>query len=481
MDKQVEDLLSENLKVAWDLTKTETKEVINCIIDQLKRDGLKSREIELYGCFVRANIDRRVPSYPVIEKGARINVEKIFIDNANDDEAIYFLPTNKNKKILYALLTFPRGIRWGADLELPEMSSEKDKDSYLYKSSGPTQIAPAPPNNYLIPISFITNREKSNSKAPNHIFKNKRGENISFGKVAVSIPSKHKLGKFEKPSIIDLWEENPSKHIMVRTIDIKKESSFFADIKDLIKNENEKTIFLFVHGYNVTFAQAAKKMGQIFFDIFCKVDSDNKVIFNVVPVLYSWPSSGKLRSYFSDRETCNVSKDHFRENLLKLINETGATRIILMAHSMGCNLISEALNDLYLSQQQTKNFPLKEVILAAPDIDKQRFSQLAGNIKKVCERLTLYASDNDRPLKISRIMQGIQRAGDVSPNIFIAPFLDSIDATNVGGNILAHSYYSKKNVLSDIHSMVVGKLAPKDRFALKLLGSPPNIYWQLIK
>ena len=57
---------------------------------------------------------------------------------------------------------------------------------------------------------------------------------------------------------------------------------------------------------------------------------------------------------------------------------------------------------------------ISDLMMAAPDVDKNEFIQEVPKIKTVCNRMTLYASSADKALALSKaIVGGIPRAGDV--------------------------------------------------------------------
>jgi esterase/lipase superfamily enzyme len=70
---------------------------------------------------------------------------------------------------------------------------------------------------------------------------------------------------------------------------------------------------VFVHGYNVPFADAVFKAAQIAYD----------ANFLGTTIVFSWPSAGQPLKYDYDRESANFSSgDLF--NLLKLVTSTVA-------------------------------------------------------------------------------------------------------------------------------------------------------------
>jgi esterase/lipase superfamily enzyme len=64
-----------------------------------------------------------------------------------------------------------------------------------------------------------------------------------------------------------------------------------------LSGAGSKSVLLFVHGFNVTFTDAALRTAQLAHDL----------SFGGVPFFFSWPSAGETRSYFRDEEIAQLS------------------------------------------------------------------------------------------------------------------------------------------------------------------------------
>ena len=131
-----------------------------------------------------------------------------------------------------------------------------------------------------------------------------------------------------------------------------------------------------MHGYNVAFSSAIKRTGQMAYDF----------EYSGVPILFSWPSNASLLDYASDREDAIWSAGYFADFLTQLKQKNPDTSIHIVAHSMGNQVLVNALNELSL-KQQNKTAPFTSIILAAPDVDSEWFEfQLAPRIKNLASR-----------------------------------------------------------------------------------------------
>jgi esterase/lipase superfamily enzyme len=274
---------------------------------------------------------------------------------------------------------------------------------------------------------------------------------LSYGECEISIPKAHKVGELESPSLFRLeLRPNPEKHVTIATIATLAESEFLKAVAEVVGQSESREAFVFVHGFNVTFEDAARRAGQIAFDL----------QFAGAPLLYSWPSLGKVGDYLVDGNNITWSTPHFVRFLELLAAHSGAARIHIIAHSMGNRAVCDAIKTLSASRGLVVN----HLVLAAPDIDAATFCELAGALRAGSRHITLYASSEDKALKLARKIHGHPRAGEP---MLILPGLDSIDASAIETDFLSHSYFGNNwPLLSDIHALLSHDTPPAERFGL---------------
>src|SRR5262249_17246922 len=106
-------------------------------------------------------------------------------------------------------------------------------------------------------------------------------------------------------------------------------------------------------------------------------------------------------------------------------------------------------------------------VLTAPDIDSGEFLQLASRMRPTAERITLYASSNDKAIWVSKTMHTYPRAGESGENMVIATGLDTVDASSVDTSLAGHFYYAeKRTVLSDLYYLLKDGAPPSRRHGL---------------
>lgn len=87
----------------------------------------------------------------------------------------------------------------------------------------------------------------------------------------------------------------------------------------------ERDAVIFVHGYNVSFEEAALRAAQLGFDLGIAG----------VMAFYSWPSKGSLKGYPADEASIEASEGFIADFLTRMASQSGAARVHIIAHSMG--------------------------------------------------------------------------------------------------------------------------------------------------
>jgi esterase/lipase superfamily enzyme len=189
-----------------------------------------------------------------------------------------------------------------------------------------------------------------------------------------------------------------------------------------------------------------------------------------------------VTSYTYDRESAEGSEPYLRQFLDLVVKQTGAKTVSVIAHSMGNKPLLDVLRDMKAAAP--KGVVVSEVILAAPDVDADNFTNLARQIKGLAKGVTLYAAANDRALLASRNFWGHYRAGDVpAAGPLVVGGIDTIDVTAASTDIFAlnHSDYAENNdLLVDIAKLITtGQRPPDRRFdKLKRVHEEKKEYWR---
>jgi esterase/lipase superfamily enzyme len=249
-----------------------------------------------------------------------------------------------------------------------------------------------------VEIFVATTREAS---AEPVYFSGERGPKLAFARLDFTVPRSHKPGELELP---DSGPSDPAKHFTVTGVQRLDLAPILADVRREIlrRPASQRDVLVFVHGFNTNFADAAFRFAQIVHDSG----------FKGVPVLFTWPSRGQLLAYPYDRESAYYSRDFLERNLRAIASDLGATRMDILAHSMGTLLTLETLRQASIRGDGTFGGRLRDVMLAAPDVDLDVFRTQMAEIKRP---VTVFVSADDRALDFSRRFAGDKtRLGAVS-------------------------------------------------------------------
>lgn len=322
-----------------------------------------------------------------------------------------------------------------------------------------------------MPIYFATDRNYVKTEDVYKQFGGRRS-NLKYGMCEVSIPHDHKIGHIESPSIWKFeFSEDPEKHVVLHSAKLLDKSTFFKTLSTNIKKSTKKSSFLFVHGYNVSFGDAAKRTAQISYDL----------LFDGEAVFYSWPSQANTAAYTRDEANMKWAETNIKNFLEDYITKSEAEEIYLVAHSMGNRGLTRAIVSLFKERPELKE-KIKEIILAAPDIDADVFKRdIAPQMVQLVQKpITLYVSADDVALKASKALHGYPRAGDSGDGIVLIDGIETIDATGIDTSFLSHSYFADTtSIISDIFDLIKTGKRAKSRKQLKLIELRNSIYWKV--
>ena len=336
----------------------------------------------------------------------------------------------------------------------------------------------------VVPVYYGTDRAVQPD--PKRLqFGAERGRKLQLGRALITVPKAHKVPEIERPWVIEIpyfkvkiYEEteDPNKHFTLQEIAALTKEQLLAYVKErLAKSKSFKDhAFIFVHGFNTSFDYALYRTAQISYDM----------NFDGAPFVYSWPSGGKVASYTYDRGSAEQAEPHLAEFINLVVKESGAKSVSLIAHSMGNELLLRVLERLRPTVPQ--GVEISQVILAAPDVDRDKFDIIVRQITNFSKGVTLYAASNDKALSYSaRFWGGIPRAGDVpASGPMVVPGVDTIDVTAISTDSLGlnHSGYAENNtLLADIKLLLMNGTRPPDKRVptiLKLQASGGGEYWK---
>lgn len=268
---------------------------------------------------------------------------------------------------------------------------------------GSVTIDPAAANvGDVVPVFVGTTR--SLDPKTDH-FGSGRHEGVDYARLDISVPPDRKLGTVPFPPRYD--PPDPKRDFLTTSETIyKTPATFRAALSRALRAEPEgrREAVVYVHGFNNTFAEGVYRIAQISHDL----DLPG------VAVHYSWPSAANPLNYAYDRDSALFARDGL-EKLLTEVARSGARHILLIGHSMGSELVMEALRQMRLDGNASVLSRLAGVVLISPDIDVEVFRSEALRIGRLPQPFVIFTSARDRALALAARLTGQDhRLGNLS-------------------------------------------------------------------
>jgi esterase/lipase superfamily enzyme len=333
---------------------------------------------------------------------------------------------------------------------------ESDTCSSLLSSRGAVATASIPGNEatiasggHLYRVWFGTNRKPKDRKDAACGFSGARARKTTLGSVDVWVPEAHRFGETGTSFFTRLWRRDlRDDHLRVRGILHKDAEVFWAELKTAMRDAAERgdapDALVFIHGYNTSFEDAAIRAAQIGVDL-------------QVPgatAFFSWPSRARAGAYPADEASIEASEGALEDFLVTFSERSGAHRVHVIAHSMGNRGLLRALTNLAASSSALSKLRFGQVLLAAPDVDRDLFMRLAHVYRACSERTTLYASSADLAVRLSARFHEAPRAGYFLPYTTVDG-IDSIAVPDFDLDLLGHGYFAKAGaLLHDIYDLL---------------------------
>lgn len=283
-------------------------------------------------------------------------------------------------------------------------------------------------------IFVATTRQKAQDV--NMVFSGERSETLAFARVDVTVPAIHKIGAVERPRGA---RRDPARHFQaLDATGYPDADAFRTGLRDQIKARGGRAL-VFIHGYNTRFDDAVYRLTQIVHD----------AEYPGAPVLFTWASRGRTLDYIYDRDSATSARDAL-EGTLRLVADAGATRIDVIAHSMGNWVTLEAFRQLAIGDDRDLGGKLGDVVLASPDVDVDVFKSQMYRYGVPEKPFFVMLSRNDRALNVSGWIAGNRpRLGEYTNDAEIAAYgLIVVDVTAIkAGDSTNHTKFADNPVL----------------------------------
>jgi esterase/lipase superfamily enzyme len=249
-------------------------------------------------------------------------------------------------------------------------------------------------------IDMLTATTRAPDEDPAILFGGDRGAGVAFANIVMSVPPGHVAGTLSLPRSAPGNPQTDFTVTSVSTLDKPGVKAWFDK-----RRSASRRVFVFVHGYNTRFERAVFRFAQLAHDSAA----------DAAPVLFSWPSRGRLLDYRRDTDNASYSRSDLAQLLETAAQSPHVDEITILAHSLGGWVAVEAVRQLAL--KNARGFSkINNLILASPDLDVGVFRRQIEDMGARHPHVTLFVAQSDRALRVSAFLSGgITRLGAIDP------------------------------------------------------------------
>jgi esterase/lipase superfamily enzyme len=274
--------------------------------------------------------------------------------------------------------------------------------------------APAPgASEHTVLVATTRQRDET----PGTMFNGERSFTLNYAELTISVPPNHTPGKVE---FAQTAPGNPNTDFVVRDAEYLDGDKQFVQALNAQLAERprgERNVFIYVHGFNTLFAEAAYTAAQLVNDSHAPA----------VPVLFTWASRGQPLQYVYDTNSATTARDNL-VHMLQLVASSHAEKVNILAHSMGNWVTVEALRQIKIAGKFKDVSKVGLVVLAAPDLDMDVFKSELRGFGKIQKPFYVVLSRDDKALGLSNFIAGGQsRVGNAT---------DTAELTQLGATVI---------------------------------------------
>lgn len=316
-----------------------------------------------------------------------------------------------------------------------------------------------------VSVMYATNRRLEGDGTTLGTYGGERGK-PSFGRCEVT---------FKPIPIINRYAPRVSFYIPAETSKVRftQQSDtevFWERLSAEVARSASKSVVVFVHGYNYGFERHCRKAAEL----------QRTLQGKVTVLMFSWPSNGRPSDYVPDQADVEWSVPFLAKVLTRLGERVGRSSVQVLAHSLGSRGVIYALERLNAEQDQRP--VIGPLILMAPDYDAQTFVDRLPTLASLTTSITLYASSNDTPLKVSRQLHGSPRLGEAGEFLTVAEGLQTVDVSSLKRyRVMGHEYFLfHPRVAADLATLLIDGRGAAEREGTRAVRRNGQVYWELV-
>ena len=162
-----------------------------------------------------------------------------------------------------------------------------------------------------------------------------------------------------------------------------------AVVGGAVEAHGTREAVVLVHGYNTGFDESVRRAGQLAADFDVPASM----------VLFAWPSGNRLDRYNVDMMRAADASANLEE-LLRTLADSGVSRIVLLAHSMGVILAVDTLAQMHEKGADRFFAKLGGVALMSPDMALDDFKDSMERLGSASGKVVAYVSKGDWALEL---------------------------------------------------------------------------------
>lgn len=316
-----------------------------------------------------------------------------------------------------------------------------------------------------VSVFFVTNRGREPGDPTSVVYSGERGER-RVGRCDVRfkpIPLINQLAA-KMPFYL------PSETNDVRVAEFVETARFWDQLTKTVEQSSSKTAVVFVHGYNYGFERTCRMAAEM----------QRALQGKAAVLMFSWPSNGLPTDYVRDQADVEWSVPLLAEVLSQLGNRIGPANVQLLAHSLGSRGTIFALQRM--GAETDRRPVIGPLVLLAPDFDSQTFVELLPRLAPLPAGISLYASSNDTPLKLSHQLSGYPRLGEAGDYLTVVEGLETIDVSSAGlYQVFGHEYFFfNPRVEADLVALLGSGSSAEQRAGLRANERDGVTYWDVV-
>lgn len=313
-------------------------------------------------------------------------------------------------------------------------------------------------------VFYATNRKRADGEPTAETYGGERGE-PHFGRCEAEFTPIPFINQLASKMPFHL----PSETNALRVVEQADPDAFLDQLASAAAGTSSGSVVVFVHGYNYGFARTCRMVAEL----------QRGLEGNAIVVMFSWPANGLPTDYVRDQADVEWSAPFLASFLDRLGERLGRERLQVLSHSLGTRGAVMAL--LLLRADLGDEAVAARLVLLAPDFDSQTFVELLPRLRPMTRSITLYASSNDTPLKMSRQLSGYPRLGEGGELLTLAEGMESIDVSGVGRyQIFGHEYfYYHPLVAADLVELLSTGRSAAERSGLVSRNRNGVVFWEM--